>query len=226
MPTSRQGEQDNGRGARQRQLSGRSWPLATTPSLTRVGLGLFLMMAIVAVFYQLHNELGMLESKIETVGGGERLQAMSQQMDGLRHRLHGLMADSVDIRLKGLERNLSSGRVTADDLKLFDVLQTDIRDLEAYSNQPGSLGLNDEVREHPRYQAMAAAGGGSDVLLTKADMLKEISRLRTLLYLCLTGFVATGGIFVGRYWLGGRRPEALPPPKFPRPPLLTRRRSG
>ena len=77
------------------------------------------MMAIVAVFYQLHNDLGMLESKLATVGGGERLQAMSQQMDGLRHRLHGLMADSVDIRLKGLERNLSSGRVTADDLKLL-----------------------------------------------------------------------------------------------------------
>ena len=226
MPTSRQGEQDTGRGARQRQLSGRPWPVATTPSFTMVALGLFVMMAIVALFYQLHNELGMLESKLASVSGGERLEAMSQQMDGLRNRLHGLMADSVEIRLKGLERNLSSGRVTADDLQLFDVLQADIKALEAYSNQPGSPGLNDEVREHPRYQAAVAAAAGSDVLLTKADMLKEISRLRTLLYLCLTGFVASGGIFVGRYWLGGRRPTALPPPKLPRPPLLTRRRSG
>jgi hypothetical protein len=55
-------------------------------------------------------------------------------------------------------------------------------------------------------------------------MLNEISRLRILLYLCLTGLIAGGAVLAGRYWVESRRQSALLPPKVSKPALLGRRR--
>jgi hypothetical protein len=77
------------------------------------------------------------------------------------------------------------------------------------------------VREHPRYQSLALASGKA---IAHGEMLNEISRLRILLYLCLTGLIAGGAVLAGRYWVESRRQSALLPPKVSKPALLGRRR--
>jgi hypothetical protein len=182
---------------------------AVPPAPWRLFLFMALLLAgIFAVFWQFHQQLNTLESRLVlNASGGERLQAMGQQMNLLRDRLHGLMADSVEIRLKSLERSIAAGKVSGDDLMVFQTLQRDLQSLESYARTPGSPGLDFAIPEHPRYQAAGMAAGA---MLASGDLLGEISRLRTLLYLCLTGVLAAGGLVAGRYWVGFRKPTVLP----------------
>lgn len=184
--------------------------------------GSVVLAGILVLFWQFHTELNSLESRLfmET-GSGDRLRAMDQQMGALRDRLHGLMADSVEIRLKSLERNIAAGKVSGDDLIVFQTLQNDLRSLESYERASGSSGLGSAAREHPRYQA---AGLSAGAMLANGDMLREISRLRTLLYICVTGLLAAGGLVAGRYWISSRHPSALNKPAGDSPRLLNRRR--
>lgn len=186
--------------------------------------GLLVLTVALALFGFLYGELNTLETRVITAGrGGERLKAMGQQMEVLRDRLHGLMADSVEIRLKALDRSIAAGKVNGDDLILFQSLQNDLKTLEAYATTPGSRGIDYTPREHPRYQP---AGAAASAVLTNGDLLQEIARLRTLLYLCLGGLMAAGGYAVARYWLGARRAQALEGPQGRSAPMLTQRRSS
>ena len=181
-----------------------------------------IFVVILALFYQLHTQLADLESRLAAgTTGGERLNAMGQQMDILRNRLHGLLADSVEIRLKSLERDISMGKVSTEDLRLFETLQSDLKALENYSSAVGSIGVDEAVREHPRYQSLAQSAGGA---IAHGEMLNEVSRLRILLYLCLTGLIAGGAVLAGRYWIELRRQSALLPSRVSKPALLARRR--
>lgn len=194
-------------------------PSAPAAPWRSIAFIVLLLAGVFALFLQFRGELETLESSvIRESGGGERLRAMSRQMEVLRDRLHGLMADSVEIRLKTLERNLAAGKVNGDDLILFQTLQNDMQSLEAYAMAPNASGLDYAAREHPRFQPVGVAG----TVLTHGEMLGEISRLRTLLYLCLTGFLAAGGVAAARCWIGFRKPPALAGKTSASPPLLSR----
>lgn len=184
-------------------------------------IAIMLIAGLFALFHQLQGELDVLESQLMTETGGERMKAMGGQMVLLQGRLHGLMADSVEIRLKALEQNLAGGHVTPEVMHQFEVLQNDIKALESYSQGPESPNLDAAIPDHPRY---ASASSVPPPALTKVEMFREISRLRTLLYLCLTGLVATGGVLLGRYWLTTSSTPRLPHARASKPPLLTRRR--
>lgn len=197
---------------------------APARSFRAFALGLLVLFALLGLLYQFHTQLDTLEARLlSQPAGGERLQAMGRQMGVLRERLHGLMADSVEMRLKSLERSLSSGRINAEDLALFQTLQQDLKALESYSEAYGPAGLDDAGREHPRYQAAGAVAA----VVSQSELLREISRLRLLLYLCLTGLVAGGGFLAARSWLAHRATPALKNPARPRTALLPRnRRTG
>ncbi len=220
MPNPRHGEQDSVQPSGQ-PLSGRPGWLVPVSGPGLFLIGLILLAGLFTLFYQLQGELDLLESQLMTEAGGERMKSMGEQMVLLQNRLHGLMADSVEIRLKALERTLANGYVTPEVIQQFEVLQNDIRSLETYAQGPNAPNLDQAIPDHPRYSAMP---GVTSPALSKADMFREISRLRTLLYLCLTGLVATGGVLLGRYWLASQRPPQLPHTRSSRPPLLTRRR--
>jgi hypothetical protein len=163
--------------------------------------GLLIASIILTIGYQLKLELDGLEARLLQPAGNPRLDAISQQMSGLRGRLHGLMADSVEMRLKSLERNLATGHVNGDDLQVFQSLQRDLQSLETFAESPDGALMGVGQSDHPRYQALAAAVPG---LTGNTELLREISRLRTLLYLCLTGLVV-GGVVVGRLWIASRQ---------------------
>lgn len=187
-------------------------------------LFLCFILAVLA-FYQFKTELDRLESSVLSQpesGGSLRLDAVGQQMDILRNRLNGLMVDSVEIRLKALERNIASGQVRAEDLGAFQSLQNDLRLLQSSSADGNGAVPDSTALDHPRYQAAAIA---SAALMKNADVLKEISRLRTLLYFCLTGFVACSGVLASRNWIASRR-SATDERSESGQQFLPRRRSG
>ena len=220
MPNPRQGEEDAVHPSGQ-SWSGRSGYLVPASGAGIFFIAIFLVAGLFAIFHQLQGDLDLLESQLMTESGGDRMKAMGGQMVLLQSRLHGLMADSVEIRLKALEQNMASGHVTPEVMHQFEVLQNDIKVLESYTQGPDSPNLDTAIPEHPRYASAVAQGAPG---LTKVEMFREISRLRTLLYLCLTGLVATGGVLLGRYWLTSARSAQLPHTPSRKPPLLTRRR--
>ena len=186
-------------------------------------IGLMLFLGLISLFYQLEQDLDGLETQLIQDAGGQRMRLMGEQMVLLQGRLNGLMADSVEIRLKALERALASGQVTPELLEQFEVLKKDIRSLEDYADGPHARDLGQAIPDHPRLRDMGPQASNG---LSKAEMFQEISRLRTLLYLCLTGLFATGGLLLGRYWMVSNRsaPRLPAPARAPRPPLLSRRR--
>ena len=231
MPSKRRGPSDFERMSTEQPLAGRPRWVVPVSTLGLWLFGFLILAGLLTLFQELNGELDALEARLVQETGGERLHTIGQQMDTLRDRLHGLMADSVEIRLKNLERNLAEGRVSPEDLKLFDTLQNDLKALETYAEASGGRSLEYESSEHPRYQHGAASATtvtttASAIPMPKADMLKEISRLRTLLYLCLTGLVGTGGVLVGRFWIQGRRPPLIDHRAARSPPLISRRRSS
>jgi len=58
---------------------------------------------------------------------------MNQQMDSLRGKLNNILADSVEIRIKSLEKSIAEGKVSAGDVETFQSLQNDLRTLEDYA---------------------------------------------------------------------------------------------
>jgi hypothetical protein len=223
MPVPRHGERESASRRLQQHQSPIQHPPVPASPRGFLWIGLTLLLALAAVFYQLYTDLNRLESTVAMGSGAgvERLRAMGQQMDSLKDRLHGLMAESVEIRLKTLDRNIASGKVGTEDLILFQALQNDLKSLETYASVTGGAGLDGESNEHARYQT---ASGMTTAALARSEMLKEISRLRTLLYLCLTGLVAGGGVLVARHWLASHRHAALTHPRSSKQPLLSRRR--
>lgn len=223
MAVPRHGERESAKRRLQRHPPQNQFPSVATTPRGFLWIGIALLLVLTSVFFQLYRDINRLESTVAmgSVAGMERLRVMGQQMDTLRDRLHGLMAESVEIRLKTLDRNIASGKVGTEDLILFQALQNDLKSLETYASVTGGAGLDGESNEHARYKT---ASGMTTAALAQSEMLKEISRLRTLLYLCLTGLVAGGGVLGARYWIASQRPAALTHPRSAKPPLLSRTR--
>lgn len=218
MPNSRQGDQESERQPVTRPPVG----LLPKSGAGLLVIGFLLLAGLLMAFYQIQQELDGLEAQLVTDQGELRMKAMAEQVGLLQQRLHGLMADSVEIRLRALERSLAAGQLTPELMQQFDVLKKDILTLEQTAAQVDFQGLDAASAEHPRYQKVPLPAAPT---LTRSEMFKEISRLRLLLYFCLTGLVATSGLLVGRYWRLTQKAPGLPGEGVgQRPPLLTRRR--
>jgi len=201
----------------QRQLvadAGRSRSSMTTPRLLTILAALLLLAAVIFLFFQINVLLADVEYRLNSDASGEgRLRSMNQQMDSLRGKLNNILADSVEIRIKSLEKSIAEGKVSAGDVETFQSLQNDLRTLEDYAFFGGAPLLEEGRLEHPRYQAMGVARMPA---LSNQAMMAEVARLRQLFYLCLTGLVLGTGVLATRYaWLKRRNPRMLaaPPPK-------------
>ena len=219
MSQSRQGKLDHA-GSSGQQLALRAElaaPVARPRALALLA-GFLLLVLVLVLFFQINAFLSGLEARLAIGSGGEaRLSAMSQQMDSLKGKLNGLLADSVEIRLKTLEKNVSAGKVSADDLDAFHSLQRDLNLLEDYALAAGSAVLDYDRNEHPRFQPLA--GSASAVLPSNHELVNEIARLKGLFYLCLTGLATGTGLLTIRYFRGKGR--SLPAAASSGKPRLT-----
>lgn len=158
-----------------------------------------LLASALMLFFQVRSFLGHIETKlVSESGGGARLRAMGLQMEALRGKFHGLLADSVEVRLRTLEKSVETGKISGDDLRAFEELQRDIKLLESYAVTAGTMGLDYAEREHSRFRPIPEARSTHN-----EQLMSEMVEVKTLFYFCLAG-MATGTLMMGYYWLRHR----------------------
>jgi hypothetical protein len=184
--------------------------------------GLVLMVAVLLLVVQFRTVLVAMENRLNLDAAGDgRIQAIGQQLEGLRGKLNGLLAESVEIRLKSLEQSIADGKVNGDEMAALQSLQNDFRQIETYSSVTGGVSFDSARGEHPRFQSVT---GPIPARMGNQELLREIARLRTLFYLCLTGLVAGAGVMGARQvWIRTHKTAQLGSTSN-RQPLLTRSR--
>jgi hypothetical protein len=161
-----------------------------------------LLLALVLVlFFQVRGFLAHLETRLAVESGGNtRIHAIGQHMEALQGKFNALLAESVEMRLKTLEKSVETGKVGAVDLRTFEVLKNDLELLENYAVRSGALGFDYAQQEHSRFRAVPE----TKPIVRNDELMNEILALRSLFYLCL----ATLGLSVviaGGYWLHQRK---------------------
>ncbi len=179
-----------------------------------------LLASVLILFFQVRGFLGHLETRLSAESGGDnRLRAINQHMEALQGKFNALLAESVELRLKTLEKNVESGKVVADDLRTFESLRIDLKALESYAQSSGAMGLDYARQEHGRYQALAT----QQPVLRNDELKGELAELKTLFYGCLAVF-AVALLAMASYWSSQRRTIrrletlAAPPPMLASPP--------
>ncbi len=106
---------------------------------------------------------------------------LSAEINELKGRLVGLISGSIDGKLRALEDNIRSGSV-ADSLVTIQDLRSDLKVLQIYSKSNKR-----EVKN-----------------LINEEVIKEVSQLKSLIYLTLTScglmIAAIGGLWIRRHY--------------------------
>lgn len=164
-----------------------------------------LIVSVLVLFFQVRSFLGHMETRMVTDRGGDnRLRAIGQQVEVLRGKLHGALAESVEIRLRALEKNIDAGKLGSEDFKAFDDLQKDLKRLEDYAESSTTAALDYGQRDHGRFRHFFQPSGSADKT-PKNPMMRELADLKTLFYFCLAGLGTSTAMMVGYYWVAQRR---------------------
>jgi hypothetical protein len=173
------------------------------------------------LFFQVRNVLERFETPLIPDGPGRdtRITAIHQQMESLQGKFSVLLAESVEMKLKTLSKDIESGKVSAEDLRLFEELKSDLQLLEKYSaNHAERRSLDSMLLEHPRFQQMAE----SRKLTPNPDWDIQVLRLKNLVYVCIAALVLTSLFLLG-YWYRLRRLIRRISPSTETSPILIRR---
>lgn len=172
-----------------RPISGsHSWLWAVL--LVFLGLGLYWLLESAQIADRVQNRFAGVES-----GDAQRIRQYNRRLDRLEERMTAFIADSVENRLRTLEKNVESGNVGAGEIGAVQELKNEVKLLETYS--AGKSGdLTDPARmDHPRFRPTP----GSEQAASLAGMVDEVAKLKTLLYLGL-GSCGAGLLAIGGYW--------------------------
>jgi hypothetical protein len=124
-----------------------------------------------------------------------RIHQYNQKLEALQDRMTAFVADSVENKLKILEKNVTEGTVGVQEIKTLEELKGEVKLLEKYSvGRKGNL--TDSTRlDHARFQITP----GTQNITASEDLLHEVSQMKRLLYLGIAscGFV---GFLIGGYW--------------------------
>ena len=164
--------------------------------------GLLLISALV-LFFHVQSFLERMETRLVAAdrGGDARLRAIGRQVEVLRGKLHGALAESVEIRIRELEKNIDAGKLSAGDFKAFDELQRDLKLLEDYAENAPTSVFDYTARDHGRFRPISPKVREA----YSTPVRQEFSDLKTLFYFCLAGFGTSTVMMVGYYWTVQRR---------------------
>jgi hypothetical protein len=155
-----------------------------------LALGLYLLLNTGQMLDRFQGRLAGVEDS-DTV----RIKQYNQQLEALQDRMASFVVDSVENKLKALDRNVTEGVVGAQEIKTLEELKGEVKLLEKYSvGRKGNLTDSSRL-EHPRFQITP----GTQNTPSSADLLNEVSQMKRLLYLGIAscGFV---GCLLGGYW--------------------------
>lgn len=137
------------------------------------------------------------------------------ELDALQGRLAGLMKDSVERKLRMLEKSVQNGGFGAEDLKLLEDLKTELTFLRNYAAIGGDL---QTLGEHERYRMSPGALENAGTEQIDRDLVE----FKNLVYLGVAAF-GVSALMLGGAWLHGEaRWKLPPPPTAERKALLTR----
>ncbi len=164
-------------------------------------LGLLLMIFMMALslyfFFGAQQLFERVWGQFATVEDSDavRIRLYNQQIQSLQDRMTVFVADSVETKLKALEKNVTAGAVGAQEIKVLEELKGEVKLLENYSAGKGGK-LTDLSRlDHARFQITP----GTQNTVSSGDLLYEVLQLKSLLYL---GIASCGlvGLMIGGYW--------------------------
>jgi hypothetical protein len=163
------------------------------------GCGLSL---ILTLFVLVEQTLDTLEAGLRPVhhSSDSRIQVLNEQMQSLHGKFSLLLAESVELKLKALSKDMEAGKLDPEDARLFSELEKELLLLEQYSATAGSGQLESGKLEHPRFKAIlppapAPAPQPDD------ELARHIKRLRHIVYFSLSALGVTLLILLGRWSL-------------------------
>jgi len=125
----------------------------------------------------------------------QRIRQYNEKLQSLQDRMTVFVADSVETKLKTLEKNVTAGTVGSSEINTLEELKGEVTLLRTYS-AGRHANLTDPARlDHPRFQITP----GTQIPVSNGDLLYEVSQMKRLLYLSIAscGFV---GFLIGGYW--------------------------
>lgn len=119
---------------------------------------------------------------------------VSAEINTLKGQLVGLISGSIESKLRSLEFNIRSGKVSSTDLGTIQDLKNDVKVLKTYSETGAG-----RLIAQPYLEKKSAT-------VVNHQLLKEVSQLKDLIYFSIAScglmFAAVGGIWLqGRYRL-------------------------
>ena len=124
-----------------------------------------------------------------------KIRQYNQKLEVIQERMTAFVADSVETKLKTLEKDVADGSVSDQEIKALEDLKGQVKLLETYSAGKGG-NLTDTSRlDHVRFQITPGKLGAA----SSVDLLYEVSQMKRLLYFGIAscGFV---GFLVGGFW--------------------------
>lgn len=157
----------------------------------------FLLGMALLLFFQVGSFLKRFETAVPVSRNADpRIEALNQQVAAIQDKFNLLLAESVEMRLKTLEKSVAGGKVSADELRAFEELKHDLKTLENYATVSGIQTFDDAQLEHSRYQRIPEA----DKAVSTRELLDEVAELKNLFYLSLAGFVGSAFVAAGSYF--------------------------
>jgi hypothetical protein len=179
-----------------------------------LALSLYLFLSTSQMFERIQGRFAGVEDS-----DAVRIRQYNEKLESLQNRMTVFVADSVETKLKGLEKNVTAGTVGAQEIKTLEELKGEVKLLETYSAGKRA-NLTDPARlHHARFQTTP---GSESAAVAGGDLLYEVSKMKRLLYLSIAscGFV---GLMLGGYWWQSHARVKRLDDKMPRRRLLARK---
>ena len=189
----------------------RYWVLAVVALVLAVSLYLLINTSQMAARFQV---------KLASVEDSDtlRIRQYNQKLEELQDRMTVFVADSVETKLKTLEKNVTDGSVGTQEIKILEDLKGEVQLLEKYSSGRGGKLTDSSRLDHPRFQITP----GTQSTTSGGDLLYEVSQMKRLLYLSIASCGFVGFLIGGHWWQSNSRIKRLSR-DIPSPRLLVRK---
>jgi hypothetical protein len=176
-----------------------------------VAVSLFFALLAVSLYLFLHTRhvLDQARSRLEQPAqdaDSVKIRQYNHQVEVLQEKMTVFIADSVETRLRLLEKNVAEGKVGDQEINGIEDLKRQLRMLENYAAGKGGR-LTDYARlDHPRLQpAPGTAARGAD-----EQLLAEMIQVKYLLYVSVASCGMVGFLIGGYWWQHANRRRGLP----------------
>lgn len=179
-------------------VTGRNWKA--------ILVGICGLVLILFLFVHVEKALDTLEAGLKPVHHTDspRLGAINQQMESLHGRFSVLLAESVEIKLKALSKDMEQGKLTPEDAPLFSELEKELQMLQQYSANLEPDQLDSNRLEHPRFKPVPMAERSKPA---RDTISAQFTELRNIVYFSLSAFGVTLLVLLG-HWI--KKPHHLP----------------